>query len=169
MCLARRNTYLEDTEQFSFVLAHQAINVSYQTCGSPSSCEENISLNFGITQTTVNSQCCDKDLCNTEFPKVSSNDTVNGLECCQDEHCSEKIQCVGNEKVCLKMQSSAAGIHSEMRGCATSNLCAVQSYQVPGVVQGTLYCCSKSLCNSAKLISVNILVLLLPLLLYKLI
>ncbi|XP_041100086.1 urokinase plasminogen activator surface receptor-like [Polyodon spathula] len=139
-----------------------------KSCTEPELCTGPISINFGIVRTTVNAKCCKTDLCNTGTTTAYTDTTPSGLECysCAGEVCKETIlKCLGVEDRCVKVVIEAGGQKLVTKGCGSKNACSSQS--IPGVETGgasaATYCCEGKLCNGARQVGQNILLLLLPL------
>uniref|UniRef100_A0A8C4TDL5 Prestalk protein-like n=1 Tax=Erpetoichthys calabaricus TaxID=27687 RepID=A0A8C4TDL5_ERPCA len=124
-----------------------------KTCTIAVGCDGPISINTGIVRKTVISQCCNTDLCNGGAPSGYQDSSPNGLLCCRDEACIAFVNCLGAENRCVIAKDTVTGVIT--RGCATSNVCGIQSPLVASVVTGDIKCCTGNFCNNDKVFSLK--------------
>ncbi|MGH0119233.1 UNVERIFIED_CONTAM: hypothetical protein FKN15_029602 [Acipenser sinensis] len=98
-----------------------------------------------------------------------ADSTPSGLECygCIGDDCRDTVKCLGVEDRCLKDVVEAQGSKIVTKGCASKNVCVSQSMQIHGLSR-SVNCCEGKLCNGARRVGQNILLLQLPLLTFKL-
>ncbi|XP_066528936.1 phospholipase A2 inhibitor gamma subunit B-like [Hoplias malabaricus] len=144
----------------------QKKEISTKDCASAAECVSG-SLNLGIMKTTINTQCCSTDLCNSQNPPALPTKSPNGKQCyyCTDKNCSEIVDCLGDEDQCISATVSADGVQMGMKGCATRSICNAPtgSMQTAGI-SGDVSCCSGNLCNGAEGVKISLLFVLVPLL-----
>ncbi|XP_066528935.1 phospholipase A2 inhibitor gamma subunit B-like [Hoplias malabaricus] len=147
-------------------VAGQQNEISTKGCASAAECVSG-SLNLGIVKTTINTQCCSTDLCNSQKPPALPSKPPNGKQCyyCIDKDCSGTVDCLGDEDQCISATVNAAGVQVKMKGCATRSICNAPtgSMQTAGI-SGDLSCCSGNLCNGAEGVKISLLFVLVPLL-----
>ncbi|KAI7795820.1 putative urokinase plasminogen activator surface receptor-like [Triplophysa rosa] len=138
-----------------------------KSCNSPLSCG-NGSINFGIARATVSMQCCTTDLCNTQDVPASNTTDVNGKQCyyCDANSCSNKLKCLGTEDYCIKAKANIDPLPGTVKGCVSKSICDITSLVPDGYVD--ISCCQGDLCNSAKSITLNLLLLSWPFFFYTL-
>ncbi|XP_029105375.1 urokinase plasminogen activator surface receptor-like [Scleropages formosus] len=140
---------------------------SAKSCAKPQECTSG-SINFGVTRTAVNTECCNTGLCNSQNIPAWSKNAPNGKRCftCNGNDCTSILNCVGDENSCLKTTVSAQGGVVTMKGCVSSNICAAAgdlSAQLGLGVGVSMNCCEGNLCNDARRTMQSILLLLVPL------
>ncbi|KAI4877763.1 hypothetical protein NFI96_028381, partial [Prochilodus magdalenae] len=78
--------------------------VSVKGCAAAEMCIRK-SMNLGLWKTTLNTQCCSTDLCNSEIPpgKAKRFGVPNGRRCytCVDNDCTIPLNCEGIEDRCI--------------------------------------------------------------------
>ncbi|XP_056587548.1 lymphocyte antigen 6G-like [Triplophysa dalaica] len=133
-------------------------NIQTKSCLEPKMCV-NGSLNFGITRTATTTQCCNTDLCNSRDVSDSSSNNLNGKQCyyCENDSCFNKLSCLGSEDHCIKAKVNSESMSVTVKGCASKSMCDAIS-QISQY--GDISCCQGNLCNSAKSITQNLLILL---------
>ncbi|KAK6467674.1 phospholipase A2 inhibitor and Ly6/PLAUR domain-containing protein-like [Huso huso] len=138
--------------------------VHSKSCTLPKNCLTPMSINAGVTKSTINAKCCNTDLCNTETIAAYEGTTPSGLECygCEKSDCSSyiTIKCLNNENRCMiSVLGAENGRQTIVKGCVSKNVCdSKPEYK----------CCEGNLCNGSRRVGQNILLLLLPLLTFKL-
>ncbi|XP_041925280.1 urokinase plasminogen activator surface receptor-like [Alosa sapidissima] len=108
------------------------------------------SIDLGVSRRTINTECCEKNMCNTQnTPEMNRDNTPNGKKCftCVDNDCTKIMDCVGNEDCCIKTMTESNGQKTIMKGCASSSICKAD---VSGLMGFPLECCEGSLCNRPK-------------------
>ncbi|KAI4904706.1 hypothetical protein NFI96_025770 [Prochilodus magdalenae] len=82
-------------------LGGQEKTIAAKDCAAALECI-NGSMNLGISKTTVNTQCCSTDLCNSEIPPALSG-SPNGRRCytCVNDDCTKTLNCEGIEDRCI--------------------------------------------------------------------
>ncbi|XP_066527006.1 urokinase plasminogen activator surface receptor-like [Hoplias malabaricus] len=147
-------------------VAGQQSAISAKDCASAAECVSG-SLNLGTMKTTINTQCCSTDLCNSQNPPALPFKSPNGKRCyyCTDKDCSGIVDCLGDEDQCISLKVSAAGVQVTSKGCATRSICNAPtgSMQTAGI-SGDVSCCSGNLCNGAEGVKISLLFVLVPLL-----
>uniref|UniRef100_A0A3B3I2G3 UPAR/Ly6 domain-containing protein n=1 Tax=Oryzias latipes TaxID=8090 RepID=A0A3B3I2G3_ORYLA len=129
-----------------------------KSCALPEECGE-ASVNFGLSKTWINTQCCNSNLCNTQSVPDSSNTTPNGRHCftCDGSTCDKTLACEGNEDHCVTGTVDAGGTTTTVKGCISELMCSA-SNSFPSRLLGTkVSCCKGNLCNSAVTASTGLL------------
>ncbi|XP_061096525.1 urokinase plasminogen activator surface receptor-like [Conger conger] len=106
--------------------------------------------------TTVETQCCESDLCNSQEPPALPESSTNGKKCftcAADDNCTSTLECKGSEDRCFMVTLPAVGM---VKGCVSQSLC---SGSLIAAAIGD--CCEGNLCNNALRIGQSILFLLL--------
>ncbi|KAI4879260.1 hypothetical protein NFI96_020802 [Prochilodus magdalenae] len=82
----------------------QEQQVSVKDCAEAAQCITG-SINLGVSKTTLNTQCCSTDLCNTEIlpGKTKRFGVPNGRRCytCVNNDCTKTLNCEGIEDRCI--------------------------------------------------------------------
>ncbi|XP_076016885.1 phospholipase A2 inhibitor and Ly6/PLAUR domain-containing protein-like [Genypterus blacodes] len=137
-----------------------------KSCAKADDCVDG-SANFGVFAMTFTTRCCSTDLCNSQPAPVPAKIYPNGKKCfsCVLNKCTTTQHCEGDEDHCISSTATAPSGKYFLKGCATKSVCE----GLMGVKQnknfGThMSCCQGDFCNSASSITVNLLLLLLPLL-----
>ncbi|XP_077061055.1 uncharacterized protein LOC143714033 [Siphateles boraxobius] len=141
-----------------------------KTCGDSNVCF-NGSMNSGQSKVTLNSQCCNADLCNSQNAPDLPQQSLNGKQCftCNGTDCSRPLACEGDETQCFITTVDISGKKVTMKGCSSKLFCglnATQSLGLPVQVYGFgvyMKCCEGNLCNAAHSLRVYF-VMLVPLL-----
>ncbi|KAG7464056.1 hypothetical protein MATL_G00183210 [Megalops atlanticus] len=136
-----------------------------KTCATPDLCISG-SVNLRATRYTVNTLCCDTDLCNTQSPPALYDGSQNGRECftCVENNCTHKLQCLGAEDRCISSSVTAGGQTTTVKGCATRTVCAGDlKVEIGTVASLNLTCCEGNLCNNALPVEQSFLLLLVSL------
>uniref|UniRef100_A0A3Q2GK76 UPAR/Ly6 domain-containing protein n=1 Tax=Cyprinodon variegatus TaxID=28743 RepID=A0A3Q2GK76_CYPVA len=126
--------------------------VQARGCGVPEECVDG-SLNLGTDRTVVETTCCSTDLCNTNYPAVSSNPPPNGKKCffCDGQSCTNTLNCVDDENYCVKATVSEGGQTITMKGCASKSMCLDQSRSLVKRLtkssEISISCCQGDFCN----------------------
>ncbi|XP_061073324.1 ly6/PLAUR domain-containing protein 3-like [Conger conger] len=126
-----------------------------KTCAIPAQCISG-SFNTGISMTTVQTQCCESNLCNSQEPPALPESSTNGKKCftcAADDNCTSTLECKGSEDRCFMVTLPAVGM---VKGCVSQSLC---SGSLIAAAIGD--CCEGNLCNNALRIGQSILFLLL--------
>uniref|UniRef100_A0A3Q2G9W1 UPAR/Ly6 domain-containing protein n=1 Tax=Cyprinodon variegatus TaxID=28743 RepID=A0A3Q2G9W1_CYPVA len=137
-------------------------------CGVSEGCV-NRSLNLGIDRTVLETTCCSTNLCNKNYPAVSSNPHPNGKKCyfCDEQSCNNTLNCGDDENYCVKATVSDGGQTITLKGCASKSMCLDQSHSlVKGLTKSSemkISCCQGDFCNSASSASPALLISLVPL------
>ncbi|XP_056586597.1 lymphocyte antigen 6B-like [Triplophysa dalaica] len=133
-------------------------SIQMKTCTQPKECF-NGSINYGITRSALTMKCCNTDLCNSRDVSDTSSNTPNGKQCyyCENDSCFNKLNCLGSEDHCIEVKANSESTSETLKGCASKTLCDAVS-QIPQY--GGYSCCQGNLCNSAKSITQNLLILL---------
>ncbi|XP_056587588.1 urokinase plasminogen activator surface receptor-like [Triplophysa dalaica] len=157
MCSTQEALCSSQTTVQSIGNASQSTKI--KSCTEPKMCV-NGSVNFGITRTATTMQCCFTDLCNSRDVSDSSSNTLNGKQCyyCNKKSCVNKVNCAGSEDHCIKAKVNSESMSMTVKGCASKSMCDVPS-QI-SQVYSDISCCEGNLCNSAKSITQNLLILL---------
>ncbi|XP_062371986.1 urokinase plasminogen activator surface receptor-like [Sardina pilchardus] len=119
--------------------------VSYGRACAPSPSCISGSINLGLFQYTLNTKCCQGDLCNDQIiPEFQIDDSPNGNECftCDGGDCTKKLTCVGDEDGCIT-SPDWANDNITAKGCTSSDYCL--SLQNSNVFE--ISCCQGNLCN----------------------
>ncbi|XP_039628272.1 phospholipase A2 inhibitor and Ly6/PLAUR domain-containing protein-like [Polypterus senegalus] len=159
-------------------IGRYTFNEITKNCSTPADCGE-VSVHVLGSRITANIECCSTSYCNTGYAPAYTNSTPNGLKCCADEHCQITMQCLGIEDTCLFNQYVEDGLTWTMRGCASSNACGSQFSHITLLI-GQITCCKGNFCNHnnvylnstfshnhARLITLDILLALLPIVVLK--
>ncbi|XP_058602609.1 urokinase plasminogen activator surface receptor [Onychostoma macrolepis] len=137
-----------------------------KTCADPVSCVTG-SMNSGQSKVTLNSQCCNIDLCNNVNAPDLPLKPFNGKKCftCNaTTDCTRTMACEGDETQCFITTAEVNGKKVTMKGCSSKLLCGngtlalglpVQSYGFGANVK----CCDGNLCNGAQSLRVYFLML----------
>ncbi|XP_061111476.1 phospholipase A2 inhibitor NAI-like [Conger conger] len=135
------------------------IPVKMKSCTTPDQCISG-SLNSGIFMTTINTQCCDSNLCNNQEPPALPESSTNGKKCftcAASGDCTSTLECKGSEDRCFMVTVPAVG---KVKGCASQSFCSGSlNTQLGAIVDEN--CCEGNLCNNALRIGQSILFLLL--------
>ncbi|KAF7648243.1 hypothetical protein LDENG_00160080 [Lucifuga dentata] len=107
----------------------------------------------------------------SEFPPEPPKPHPNGKKCfscaVNDPQCTTALNCEGDEDRCVSATMTIGSQKVDMKGCASKSICTgAQTAQIPGM-SASVSCCEGDFCNSsnsASSITVNLLLLLLPLL-----
>uniref|UniRef100_A0A3Q2CFW6 Uncharacterized protein n=1 Tax=Cyprinodon variegatus TaxID=28743 RepID=A0A3Q2CFW6_CYPVA len=114
-------------------------------CGVPEGCVDG-SLNLGTARSVLKTTCCSTNLCNTNYPAVSSNPPPNGKKCyfCDGQSCNNTLICVDDENYCSSKLNE-----EKARGCGLPEGCVDGSLNL-GTARTVLKttCCSTNLCNT---------------------
>nr|XP_055035399.1 urokinase plasminogen activator surface receptor-like [Misgurnus anguillicaudatus] len=142
--------------------------MQYKGCKMMESCISG-SVNIGDTRTVISTQCCNTDLCNSEYAPDYSCNKPNGKQCyyCNDTSCSNKLDCLGNEDYCIKATPTNTSVSQTVKGCASKSVCDAKAQLTLDYT--SFLCCERNLCNTAKSVTQNLLFLLWPLFFYILI
>ncbi|XP_056587855.1 urokinase plasminogen activator surface receptor-like [Triplophysa dalaica] len=143
------------------------VTTQVKSCNSPLNCV-NGSVNFGIERATISMKCCNTNLCNTQDVPDSNTIIHNGKQCyyCDANNCSNKLKCLGTEDYCIKAKANNDSLPATVKGCVSKSLCDITSLVPEGYVD--ISCCQGDLCNSAKSINLNLLLLSWPFFFYTL-
>ncbi|KAA0719763.1 hypothetical protein E1301_Tti019153 [Triplophysa tibetana] len=138
-----------------------------KSCNSPLNCV-NASVNFGIARATISMTCCYTNLCNTQDVPDSYTIIPNGKQCyyCDANNCSNKLNCLGTEDYCIKAKANITSLPPTVKGCVSKSVCDIPSLVPEGY--GDISCCQGDLCNSAKSITLNLLLISWPFFFYTL-
>ncbi|XP_062372515.1 uncharacterized protein LOC134059970 [Sardina pilchardus] len=118
--------------------------VHLQMCASSHDCISG-SINLGLSNYTVNTECCEGDHCNHQIvPELIRNNTPNGMECftCEGGDCNKNLSCLGDEDVCITSLRNSETV----KGCASLDLC-LSARRMTYDLSWTS-CCKGNLCNS---------------------
>ncbi|XP_078789266.1 uncharacterized protein LOC105355906 [Oryzias latipes] len=127
-----------------------------KSCALPEECGE-ASVNFGLSKTWINTQCCNSNLCNTQsVPGNTHSVHCNVLDFLKDIHsysftftCEKTLACEGNEDHSVTATVSEGGTTATVKGCISELMCSA-SNSFPFQLLGTkVSCCKGNLCNSA--------------------
>ncbi|KAL6483679.1 hypothetical protein MHYP_G00085510 [Metynnis hypsauchen] len=125
------------------------------------------SLNLGVVNLTINSQCCSTDLCNSQKVPALPQQPANGMKCytCTENGCSETMSCKGDEDRCISTTVTAGGVQTPMKGCASRSLCIMgaSTTQAAGITVDVI-CCEGDLCNRDEGVELSHLIMQGPLL-----
>ncbi|KAI4877762.1 hypothetical protein NFI96_028380, partial [Prochilodus magdalenae] len=120
-------------------------------CATTEECV-NGSLNLGFVKMTINTKCCNTDLCNNQTVPALPFGAPNGKTCftCVNNDCTGTVNCAGDEDQCISATVTSAGVQVTVKGCASRSVCAASasSLQAAGIT-GNVTCCEGDLCNSA--------------------
>ncbi|KAJ8287656.1 hypothetical protein COCON_G00003150 [Conger conger] len=117
-------------------------------------------FNTGISMTTVDTQCCESNLCNNQEPPALPESSTNGKKCftcAASGDCTSTLECKGSEDRCFMFTVPAVG---KVKGCASQSFCSGSLIAQLGAIVD-LNCCEGNLCNNALRIGQSILFLLL--------
>ncbi|KAJ8332779.1 hypothetical protein SKAU_G00416750 [Synaphobranchus kaupii] len=130
-----------------------------KSCAAPAECVSG-SVNFGLSRTSINTQCCDSNLCNNQQPPGTS---PNGKKCftCVGDDCTSTLECIGPEDRCIKSSMTVNGQKVTKKGCVSKTICSGSWNSQLGAVAVDLSCCEGNMCNNALRIGQSILFLLL--------
>ncbi|KAJ8282985.1 hypothetical protein COCON_G00055040 [Conger conger] len=135
------------------------VPVKIKSCTTPDQCLSG-SLNSGISMATINTQCCDSNLCNNQEPPALPESSTNGKKCftcTASGDCTGTLECKGSEDRCFK-SAVLGGV--KIKGCASQSICSgVLNAELGATVD--LNCCEGNMCNNALRIGQSILFLLL--------
>ncbi|XP_076826273.1 neuromast-expressed gpi-anchored lymphocyte antigen 6 [Brachyhypopomus gauderio] len=127
--------------------------MTVKNCSSAQHCVT-ASVNFGVSETKINNQCCNTTLCNSVRQPEEFKNISNGIACytCKGEDCSSILNCVDNEDHCIKSTVGTGGQKVMMRGCATRSFCMgeLSTQLVLSSTIASLSCCQGNLCNGAR-------------------
>ncbi|XP_070768129.1 phospholipase A2 inhibitor and Ly6/PLAUR domain-containing protein-like [Enoplosus armatus] len=149
----------------SYAGGSKLADVNMKTCALAEQCVEG-SVNFGLTRTVINSECCTSELCNTEYASEPSHSSPNGKKCfrCDGHKCTATINCQGKENHCISTTVDMGGEKKTKKGCATEQICSnTENAKISGAIPGTTTCCQGDFCNSARGTSAGLLLLVAPL------
>ncbi|XP_048029275.1 phospholipase A2 inhibitor gamma subunit B-like [Megalobrama amblycephala] len=160
------------SEALTLVCYNCTTTGSSETCTQNATCPSNftqcsyISTNSSIGQKScaascdnwsihsevfkMSSQCCPTDLCN------KSPAADNELTCytCSDTNCSKTLKCKGDENRCITATVGFSGTNSNVKGCASQNICnnsaLVNLALSQGLIVSSVSCCGANLCNNAQ-------------------
>uniref|UniRef100_A0A3P9ITB9 UPAR/Ly6 domain-containing protein n=1 Tax=Oryzias latipes TaxID=8090 RepID=A0A3P9ITB9_ORYLA len=118
-----------------------------KSCALPEECGE-ASVNFGLSKTWINTQCCNSNLCNTQSVPDSSKTTPNGRQCftCDGFTCDKTLGCEGNEDHCV---TATGGITTTVKGCISELMCSSSNSFPSQLLETKISCCKGNFCNSA--------------------
>uniref|UniRef100_A0A3B4D1S8 UPAR/Ly6 domain-containing protein n=1 Tax=Pygocentrus nattereri TaxID=42514 RepID=A0A3B4D1S8_PYGNA len=126
--------------------------INTKNCAKAKECVSG-SLNLGFIKMTVNSKCCNSELCNSQKVPVLPQGRPNGLKCytCTDKDCSQTVNCEGDQDRCITSTVNSSGVQLTMKGCGNKDLCRGDAFssEEAGLV-GDMSCCEGNFCNSAK-------------------
>ncbi|XP_035259875.1 lymphocyte antigen 6A-2/6E-1-like [Anguilla anguilla] len=130
------------------------------SCAAQAECVSG-SVNFGIARTTINTECCSTDLCNTALAPELPNSSPNGKKCftCVGNDCTSTLECKGSEDRCIK--ATVSGQTVTMKGCASQTVCSGSLNAQIESIGVDVNCCEGNLCNNALRIGQSVLFLLL--------
>ncbi|XP_024124085.1 urokinase plasminogen activator surface receptor [Oryzias melastigma] len=133
----------------SYAGGSKLLDLQVKACGPPEECGE-ASINFGLSKTSVNTKCCNSDLCNSMSAPEPSKTAPNGGMCytCDGSTCEKTLACEGNEDHCITATASAGGTTVTLKGCASKIICSSKNY-VSQLSGAKISCCKGNLCNSA--------------------
>ncbi|XP_061096501.1 phospholipase A2 inhibitor gamma subunit B-like [Conger conger] len=132
-----------------------------KSCTAPTQCLGG-SINSEILMLTVNTQCCESNLCNNQEPPVialpeSSTSGKKCFTCLAPGNCTSTMECKEGEDRCFMVTVPPVGT---VKGCASQSVCSgALNPQLGAIVD--LHCCEGNLCNNALRIGQSILFLLL--------
>ncbi|KAJ8332761.1 hypothetical protein SKAU_G00416570 [Synaphobranchus kaupii] len=132
-----------------------------KSCAAPAECVSG-SVNFGLSRTSINTQCCDSNLCNNQQPPPLPG-TPNGKKCftCVGDDCTSTLGCIGPEDRCIKSSVTVNGQKVTFKGCVSKTICSGSLNSQLGPIAVDLSCCEGDMCNNALRIGQSILFLLL--------
>ncbi|KAG7469211.1 hypothetical protein MATL_G00126430 [Megalops atlanticus] len=138
--------------------------INGKSCAAPAECISG-SVNFGISRTTVNTKCCDSNLCNTQNAPALPDASPNGKQCftCQGTDCTHTLKCLGSEDRCIKTSVKSDGQTVTVKGCASQTACAGNINAQFGNTAVGMSCCEGDLCNNARRIGQSVSLLLVSL------
>ncbi|TDH03660.1 hypothetical protein EPR50_G00144190 [Perca flavescens] len=144
----------------------KVVDQNSKECVMVKDCGE-YSINYGFSQSKVNTMCCPTALCNNELAPEPQY-KPNGKQCywCNGRTCTNTINCEENEDYCFSI-TGIQGQNVTTKGCVSKQSCTTRD---PSWARGTPSpCCQGNLCNSAISSHIAGLVLLAPPLLYLLV
>ncbi|KAJ8388856.1 hypothetical protein AAFF_G00126120 [Aldrovandia affinis] len=137
---------------------------SFKACATPDRCNSG-SFSFGSARVTVNTECCDTDLCNNQSIPVLAENLPNGRQCftCEPGNCTgthEPLACRGPEDRCFTFPFTIGNVTSTLKGCASQSLCSVAMILNTPALGLDIVCCEGNLCNNALHVRQSVLLLL---------
>ncbi|XP_036447700.1 phospholipase A2 inhibitor LNF2-like [Colossoma macropomum] len=117
-------------------------------------------INAGFLKATVNSKCCQTDLCNDQVVPALPKQFPNGKKCCANHDCSKTVNCEGDEDRCIN-GSVIPYVKVSLKGCASKSICdGLVSITRHFNVTADVKCCKGNLCNTAISINLSLLFML---------
>ncbi|XP_055067925.2 urokinase plasminogen activator surface receptor [Misgurnus anguillicaudatus] len=130
-------------------------STSMKACGDPFSCV-NGSINYGQSRISVNTQCCNTNLCNIKDAPELPRSPPNGKSCysCDQTNCFKVLPCEGDENQCFTFTVEVNGKNDTQKGCSSKLFCG--SFGSRALTRGRsggyfdMKCCEGNLCNRAQ-------------------
>ncbi|KAL6483699.1 hypothetical protein MHYP_G00085710 [Metynnis hypsauchen] len=117
-------------------------------------------INAGFLKATINSKCCQTDLCNDHVVPALPEQFPNGKKCCGNNDCSKIVRCEGDEDHCIN-GSVIPFVKVSLKGCASKSICdGLVSITHHFNMTGDIKCCEGNLCNTAISINLSLLIML---------
>ncbi|KAL4597407.1 urokinase plasminogen activator surface receptor-like isoform X1 [Arapaima gigas] len=138
--------------------------ISTKFCSVPQQCVSGSISLLGV-RTTLNTNCCSTDLCNSQTLPEWPQNSLNGRQCyaCNTTSCLAVLNCSGNEDRCITVMATVLGTRVMVKGCVSPEICSGAMSQLGLNASAEINCCQGNLCNDARRIIQNILLLLVPL------
>ncbi|XP_019220503.1 urokinase plasminogen activator surface receptor [Oreochromis niloticus] len=137
----------------SYAYGSKVADIKMKTCAVAEQCVGG-SINFGVAQTRITSNCCTSELCNFQDAPEGSISSPNGKKCfqCDGIDCTKTLKCNGNEDHCISTAVTVEGKKVTVKGCASKLICSkTQSAQISAIIGEEINCCQGDLCNSARM------------------
>ncbi|XP_068425246.1 urokinase plasminogen activator surface receptor-like [Clinocottus analis] len=148
----------------SYAGGSKVVDINSKSCALKAECIE-ASVNFGISKTKINTNCCNSNLCNVKPAPEASESAPNGKKCfqCKGQDCTATLNCEGTEDHCISTTMNIGSESMTIKGCASKLICLPETQQMSGIMGAKVNCCQGDYCNSASSTSAGLLLLVAPL------